>query len=347
MKAKKPRRAGTKRRSAGARNAGALRLWRFGALLVIVLAMAALAYSELANGEPGGNAAGVAGELPLQIVFFDVGQGDAALIRAPGGQTVLIDGGRDRGMLSRYLQDLEVERLDLVIASHADLDHIGGLSEAVASFRPRFFMDNGVPHSTQAYQALLSAVAEVGATYLEATARTISLGPASLAILPPPRRSEDQNDNSVGAVLDYGGFRAVFSGDATTRTQDYWSEAYGRRLSGVQVYKSAHHGSSTGDAPEFMRLLSPQTVVISVGEGNQYGHPTPEALSSYEGAGATVYRTDRQGHITVSVSSLGGYEVTTGALPRWLPADPLQVSWLERLERLLKHLEALFEGLAR
>jgi beta-lactamase superfamily II metal-dependent hydrolase len=294
------------------------------ALTVLLLVLFGLLLQRALSPAPGPVPSGPPPEMPLQIVFLDVGQGDAALIRSPEGGLVLIDGGRSGSLVSDYLQELGVTRLDLVIASHADLDHIGGLAEAVRAFAPRYYLDNGVPHSTQAYARLLEAVEEADATYLEAERRTITLGSVALHILPPPRENQDQNDNSVGAVLAYGDFRAVFSGDATTRTQAWWLGRFGEALAGVQLYKAAHHGSSTGDGPGFMRALSPELVVISVGESNSYGHPSPEALASYEAAGARVYRTDRQGHVTLTVTPGGDWEVATGALPSWsaLAPDP-------------------------
>jgi competence protein ComEC len=98
----------------------------------------------------------------LEVHFIDVGQGDSILIRSPSGQNVLVDGGRRDDNALAYLQSVGVASLDLVIASHADADHIGGLEEVVRYYRPRFFMDNGIPHTTQTYFGLLEAVQEAG-----------------------------------------------------------------------------------------------------------------------------------------------------------------------------------------
>lgn len=91
----------------------------------------------------------------LEMHFIDVGQGDAVLVRSPTGQNVLIDGGRSDDEARAYLQALGVETLDLVIATHADADHIGGLEEVVRYYRPRLFMDNTLTHNTQTYRGLL------------------------------------------------------------------------------------------------------------------------------------------------------------------------------------------------
>lgn len=253
----------------------------------------------------------------FQIVFLDVGQGDAVLIRSPDGQTALYDGGRSGTRLLEYLEALGVMHLDIVIASHADFDHIGGLVRAVQVFPPRYFMDNGMPHTTQAYENLLEVVEAADSTYLEATERTLRLGTVELEVLPPPNTGSDQNENSVGLVLRYGAFQAVLSGDATTEQQEFWQAQYADSLRETDVYKAAHHGSRTGDKEVFLRLMNPEIVVISAERDNQYGHPHAEALESYRHVNAEIYRTDQHGHVTISVPKPGtlGFNVQAGPLP--------------------------------
>ena len=149
----------------------------------------------------------------LEIHFLDVGQGDSVFIRAPSGQSLLYDGGRKSELPLEYLRSLGVERVDLVIASHPDADHIAGLIPVVEAYQPRFYLDNGIPHSTQTYARLLEAVENAGSQLLEPTARTIGLGEASVQVLPPPGLSSfDNNNNSVGLVITYGNFKAALNG---------------------------------------------------------------------------------------------------------------------------------------
>ena len=141
----------------------------------------------------------------LELHFLDVGQGDSVFIRAPGGQGVLYDGGRKSEVPLDYLRSLGVTQVDLVIASHQDADHIAGLVPVVEAYRPRFFLDNGIPHTTQTYFDLLDAVAGAGSQVLEPTARRITLGEVTLQVLPPPGDpSLDNNDNSIGLIIEYG-----------------------------------------------------------------------------------------------------------------------------------------------
>ena len=247
-------------------------------------------------------------EASLTLRFIDVGQGDAILIQAPNGQNVLIDGGRYQDRVLAYLRELDISSLDLIIASHADFDHIHGLIEVVSHYRPTFFMDNAMPHTTQTYAELLMAVQAAGSQLLEPTQRTISLGDVSLRILPPPGdESLGQNDNSIGVIVTYGDFRASLTGDSEAAEWNYWENE--NLLEPVQVHKSSHHGSENGDIPLTMSRLQPEVVVISVGEGNSYGHPTERALRLYAAVGASIYRTDLQGSITVKAQQDGSYDV--------------------------------------
>ena len=259
----------------------------------------------------------------LELHFIDVGQGDSVLIRSPSGQSVLYDGGKSRGVPLEYLQRLGVESLDLVVASHADADHIGGLAAVVRAYRPRFFMDNGLLHNTQTYADLLLAVQEAGSQVIEKTARRIGLGDAELQVVPPPVDSAlDSNNNSVGLVVSYGDFRAALTGDAEAPEFAWWQANVPELLVPVQVYKSAHHGSTNGDNAASMAAFKPESIVISVGEGNSYGHPEPETLVLYESAGADVYRTDESGTVVITATADGRYAVAAqpSAAPGFVPA---------------------------
>jgi competence protein ComEC len=255
----------------------------------------------------------------LVIKFLDVGQGDAVLIRAPTGQTVLYDGG-DRGtQLSEYLRRRGIERLDLVIASHNHADHIGGLPDVVRELRPRFVMENGLTHTTRTYERFLEAIHSAGSQLLEPEQRSIRLGEAELVVLPPPgRASWGHNENSVGIVIVFGAFRASLGGDAERRQFDWWLDQHPSLMRPVHVHKASHHGSRNGDTEAALAALRPEVVVIGVAADNRYGHPHQEALALYEGVGARVYRTDLHGSVRIDAHRDGSYSVQTerASVPR-------------------------------
>jgi competence protein ComEC len=259
----------------------------------------------------------------LEVHVIDVGQGDSILIRSPLGQNVLVDGGRRNADALSYLQSVGVTTLDLVIATHPDADHIGGLDEVVRHYRPPLFMQNGLPVDTGVYNDLFEAVQEAGSQVLEPSARRIGLGDASLQILPPPGDERlGNNDNSVGVIVSYGEFDAALTGDAEQAQFSWWQENVPELLRPVEVYKSSHHGSPNGDSVESVTTFSPETVVVSVGLDNSYGHPDQAVLDLYTGVGAQVYRTDLHGTVVVTAAADGSYEVTaTAEAPAPLPGE--------------------------
>lgn len=249
-------------------------------------------------------------QLPLRISFVDVGQGDGVLIQSPSGQSVVVDAGEDPARMRKYLTEIGVSQVGLVIASHNHADHIGGLAEVIRLFRPPFYMDNGVPATTQTYSRLLEAVAEAGGQLVEPTERRINLGDVSLAVVPPPGLPTwDHNDNSIGLIVEYGEFRLSLTGDSEPREWAWWLIHHQGLFPKVQVHKASHHGSINGDTEASMTRLSPQVVIASAGVGNSYGHPDREALRLYAEHGATVYRTDVNGTIVVEAEPSGAYVV--------------------------------------
>ncbi len=225
----------------------------------------------------------------LELRFLDVGQGDAALIVTPEGKRVLVDAGPGASPVVAYLRSHHYDTLDLIVASHNHTDHIGGMTAVIASTTVRAYLDNGIPHTTATYESTVRAVAASGAQYLQATARTITVGSARLRVLPPPARQGDQNNGSVGILLEYGAFRALLTGDSEQDELDYWLQ----------------HDS----VPRVTVVKRPQVAVISVGAGNSYGHPAPQVIERWQNAGARVYRTDHDGSVIIEAQRDGSYIV--------------------------------------
>ncbi|GMA17012.1 excalibur calcium-binding domain-containing protein [Deinococcus metallilatus] len=257
--------------------------------------------------------AGTSVAAPLTLRFLNVGQGDAVLITSPEGKSVLYDGGRSEARLQTLLRQYGVQGLDLVAASHADADHITGLIPAVTLFKPRFFLNNGIAGTTQTWQKLVAAAQKARTQGLVAKDQVINLGSVKLTVLAPPAGMprNEQNLNSVGLLVEYGAFRALMTGDSETAETAGWLKKYpANSLGPIDVYKSIHHGARNGDNAAWLKAVRPRNVVVSVGPNN-YGHPTAEALALYRKAGASVFRTDQQGTITVTVQPGGKFTITT------------------------------------
>ncbi|MDV6376391.1 excalibur calcium-binding domain-containing protein [Deinococcus arenicola] len=261
----------------------------------------------------------------LTIRFLDVGQGDAVLITAPEGQSLLYDGGRSEKRMTELLGQYGVKSLAVVAASHADADHITGLIPAIQQFKPKFFLNNGIAATTQTFGKLTAAVQAAGTQGLLASQRDINLGSVKVTVLPPPPGvpKGDQNLNSVGLLIQYGTFRALLTGDSETAETAGWLGVYpASTLGPIDVYKSSHHGAKNGDNAIWLKAVRPKNVVIGVGPNN-YGHPTSEALNLYKSVGAAIYRTDLNGTVTITVQPGGSYttasEKGTGTTPQTAP----------------------------
>jgi competence protein ComEC len=248
----------------------------------------------------------------LALHFLDVGQGDAAVLITPEHRVLLVDAGRNGAVTAQYLHQLGVDTIDLLVVSHDHDDHMGGVPGVLAEFPVRNFMSNGVP-SARSYRLYEWLAREGGARYLEATSRTITLGSVRIRVLPPPDERlrlgrTDQNNRSIGLLIQYGSFRALLTGDSQVEELGYWLAV--DSVPEVRVLKAAHHGSRNGATPDWIARTRPGLVVVSVGR-NGYGHPSPEVVAAWCSAGAMVLRTDWNGSITVRADSTGAATVET------------------------------------
>ena len=238
----------------------------------------------------------------LEMRFLNVGQGDAILIRE-GGKTALVDAGRSANIILE-LQALRIDTIDLLVASHNHADHIGGMVAVLSGTGVRYYLDNGVPHTSATYLRTIQAVVESGAQYLRASDRTVALGSARLRVLPPPP-VYGQNNSSVGLLVEYGEFRALLTGDSELYELRHWLA--NETIPRVQVVKVAHHGSWNGTSAEWVQRTRPEVAVISVGARNSYGHPSPRVIQQWQSVGAHVHRTDVEGTISIFANRDGTF----------------------------------------
>ena len=252
------------------------------------------------------------GDGRLHLTVLDVGQGDAILIEAPNGQTVLVDAGPDPDLtLRRIGQQLPFHerRIDVVVLTHPHQDHLGGLEEVLRRYEVGIFVDGGRQPETDPHRRLLQAVTgEPGAQLLlaEAGQRIPIGGGAVLEVLYPspgdvvaPLPEGDVNNASVVVLLRYGSFEALLTGDAEAPVEALLV-ARGA-LEPVDVLKVGHHGSDSSSTPALLRATRPEVAVISLGADNDYGHPHRSTLEHLAAIpGLRVYRTDRDGSVEIT-----------------------------------------------
>jgi len=263
----------------------------------------------------------------LAITFFDIGQGDAALVVTPAGKRILIDGGPPEGAdaLIAALSERQIDRLDLVVLSHPHLDHLAGLRRVVERIPIATYLDAGYESTSPPYRALLQALSERGVPVKQAKrGRSIDGGAGTtLLLLAPPepfidRSRSEVNANSVVVRLSWRGRSVLFTGDAEPETERWLLSQYGPAASpppqtagllAAEVLKVAHHGGKYSSTAGFLAVVSPQLAVISCAAVNDYGHPTPETLARLEKVGARTLRTDQLGHITLRSRDGQAWEV--------------------------------------
>lgn len=253
----------------------------------------AQAIGNTATGNIGTAQAGT-----LTVTWLDVGQGDAAVIQC-GGQSMLIDGGKPEksSYIYAWLQQHGLSYLDVIVATHVDADHIGGLSGALNYASVGTAYCPVTTGTTETFQSFVKYLEQRGKQITVPTAgETFALGGAQVQILGPLHRAEDSNDNSIVLKVSFGATSFLFTGDAERAEEQDLLNA-GVNLQST-VLKVGHHGSDTSTSYPFLRAVAPQYAVISVGAGNSYGHPTEAVLSRLRDAGVTTFRTDMQGEIT-------------------------------------------------
>lgn len=265
---------------------------------ILTLLLACAASILLRGGTCGGE------EKPRQVLtvtFFDVGQGDSILVQCPNGRTILVDGGPRRAgqKVVSCLRDRGVRKIDLLIASHADMDHIGGLPDVIEAFHIDLFVDPGKNHPTQRYSDLLALLAQKNITYEPGRAADVhEFGKVRVEFLHPSNELDENNNNcSVVARVTMGKVSVLLTGDAEGRAEEEMIQR-GHELKS-QVLKAGHHGSRNSSSYVFLEKVRPEVVVFSCGEENQYGHPDPEAIRVATHFRAQIYRTDESGDIVM------------------------------------------------
>ena len=243
----------------------------------------------------------------LTVAFLDVGQGDAIFIEAPNGNQMLIDGGKGKIVLEELGKVMPPydRSIDIVLATHPDADHIGGLPEVLKRFDVSLFIEPGVSSDSAIYQGLEEIVKEKGIKKILARrGMNINLGGGVTFIVLFPDRDVSQfetNTASIVGKLVYGDSSFLLTGDSPKKIEQYLVSSDRNSLNS-DVLKAGHHGSRTSSDESFVQAVSPEYAIISAGKNNQYGHPHKEVLDILNRYGAIILSTYETGTITFEVT---------------------------------------------
>jgi competence protein ComEC len=251
----------------------------------------------------------------LHLTALDIGQGDAILVEAPTGATMLVDGGPDPELTLRRIGanlPFFARRIDLLVLTHPHQDHVAGLVDVLDRFRIGAILQAGIGYENPSFERLLAdadrtatpiVIARAGQHIaLDATTDVTVLYP-SAAEAAAPLPDGDINNGSVVLLLTHGGFAALLTGDAEAPVE---AELLARgAIPEVDVLKVGHHGSTSSTTPGLLDAAQPTVALISDGTGNEYGHPAPETLAVLAARpGTAVFRTDLDGDIEVETDGI-------------------------------------------
>lgn len=261
---------------------------------------------------------------PMRVHFIDVGQGDSMLIETPDDQNILIDGGEPEAgdRLVEYLEAQDIKEIDLLIATHPDFDHIGGLIEVLKHFPVEKVVENGQarPTYTYAMYKMLLFKAKIPVKIAKENENIPFDGEVDLHILHAAGDSDETNPSSIVLKLTYGKVDFLFMSDVEAEQETAIAEKYEIQS---EILKVAHHGSNSSSSLDFLKQANPEVAVISYSVKNNYGHPVKRVINNLKKLESQIFSTAAYGDIVVE---------TNGKDYIVLPA-------MQPIERFLKRLD--------
>lgn len=264
-----------------------------------------------AQGDTGSSPVSSSSGNKLRVIFLDVGQGASQLLISPSGRTMLVDAGNnnmEQQMLD-YLRQFGVDRIDIMVGTHPDADHIGGLDAVIDHHEIGAIYMPKIQSNTKTFESLLQSIRskDLKVKSAQSGLRLDWDDEVKVEMLAPVEVSDDSNNMSAVLKVSYGGTSFLLTGDAE-RESEKAMMASGKDLR-ADVLLVGHHGSKSSTSLSFLQQVSPKFAVIQVGD-NSYGHPKQEILNRLNKNGVQVYRNDLQG--TIEIASDGqNYEITT------------------------------------
>ena len=234
-----------------------------------------------------------------RIAFLNVGQGDSILLQDNTVQ-VLVDGGPDGTVLQRLAEEMpwQDQRIEIMIVTHPDKDHLAGLLHVLDRFEVGLVMLPNAPDDSTLQKAWLDQlIARKIPVRFASAGQTLRTEALTLEVLHPEagNTSGDNNNRSVVVRVEFHDLSILMTGDVNAAIENHLIKKYGTDKLDVEVLKAGHHGSKTSTSTEFLKAVTPDATIISVGK-NSYGHPSPDVLKRLEGVGG-LWRTDEEGTI--------------------------------------------------
>ena len=229
----------------------------------------------------------------LRVYCLDVGQGDSILI-TNNNKTMLIDASTNEmgSRVVKYLNDLGIKKIDYLVGTHPHEDHIGGLDNVIKNFDIGTIYMPNVVATTKTFEEVIDAIsAKKLKVTSPKTGDKFTVGNAECEVMSIRNDKDDYNNCSIVIKMDFNNVSYLFTGDAEESVES------SRKWPHIDVLKVGHHGSNTSSSKKFLEQIKPEVALISVGQGNTYGHPTQATLKRLSNIGAKIYRTDENGTI--------------------------------------------------
>lgn len=252
----------------------------------------------------------------IKIEVLDIGQGDASLIYTKD-EIIMIDTGDvdERDQLIKLLKERDISTIDKLIITHPHADHVGGAYAVFKNFKVKEVYDNGDTTTSKTYQTYLKNIKEQNIPYhqLKAGDNVDFGGGVSFKVFSPTEKmlknDDDLNNNSLVGQLCYNDFTMLFTGDSEREAEQTMVKTYGNELQS-DVLKSPHHGSRTSSSDDYLKTVKANDVIISLAANNEYGHPHKQTMERYKKYNMNVYRTDKDGTVTILTDGSDNYTIT-------------------------------------
>lgn len=249
----------------------------------------------------------------LTVHFIDVDQGSATLFVHKDDEeeyVMLYDvGDWQRNDIVPYLEEQNIQKIDLIIVSHPHADHIGQLDNVLQHYKVDEIWMSGNSSDSEVFIHAMEAILNSDANYVEPRAGdTFQIGNMKVEVIHPEKLTGDLNEDSISVRVTFGEISFIFTGDASRSEELQMIE----RTNDIQaqVLQLGHHGSNTSSDPEFIRTVNPEVAIYSAGLDNSYGHPHDEVINLLKTENIKVYGTDMDGSVVIQTDG-ADYDITT------------------------------------